>query len=269
MLEPTARSKVRTGAKRTVRDQQAVEDILDAGFLAFVAFNRKGDDVDGAPTVLPTAYCRDGDAILLHGKQGSGLQKHIATQLPVCVCTAITDGVVMAKSGMHHSMNYRSVVIYGVGEEVSEKSAKVRALNLLTDRLTYEGRSDTLRPISNAELTSTTVTRLPLREVACKVRAEGVNDDAADLDWPCWAGVVPLVLASLPPVSAPQAGSLPPPSEAVRLERPGRGVVPVEDLTGGRTRSEAFWKGVGLGVGASGLLVTLLVMAAQRLKQRV
>lgn len=171
-------------------DRATVEAILDEGFVCHVGFV----EADGSPVVIPTGYVRDGDRLLLHGSKASRMMRHLAAGKPVCVTVTLVDGLVLARSGFDHSMNYRSVVVFGAATPVPE-AGKLEALRTYMERL-LPGRWDALRPTKPQELAATEVVTLPLGEASAKVRAGGVKDDPADAAWPVWAGVLPLGLAT-------------------------------------------------------------------------
>lgn len=200
MSEVTAAlTQVRRAPERGTDDALVVRDILDAGLVAHLGYV-----VDGRPVVIPTMYGRDGDALVLHGSAASRAMRHGAAQLPVCVTVTLLDGLVLARSAMHQSANYRSVVVHGDATEVTDPDAKRQALRVLTDHVA-PGRWEEIRQPDARELRATTVLRLPLTHAVAKVRGHGVVDDTADLDRPVWAGVVPLLTALGPPRSEPGA----------------------------------------------------------------
>ena len=147
----------------------------------------------------------------IHGAKGSRMLKAL-TEGEACVTIALADGLVLARSALHHSMNYRSVVLYGRFEAVTEPAHKLASLRAFIDGL-YPGRWDTLRPISDKELNATTVLRIALDEASAKVRDWGVKDDEEDLEWPVWAGVIPLrTMAGEPVTEADSVGREVPPT---------------------------------------------------------
>lgn len=224
-------TKVRRGARRAITDRQTIHDILDANLVASIAFANDGDatffqDDVSYPTVLPTACVRDGNYLLFHGKRSSLLQQRLANGAPVCVTVFSLDGIVCAKAAMHHSVNYRSVVVYGRAEAVEDDAEKRHALDCITDGVTWPGRHAECRPMSKAEVDATLVTRLELKErnVSCKVRDDWPSDDKADAHYPCWTGNIPLKVHSLPPLDAPHNNKRPkvsPPSTASFFVRDG------------------------------------------------
>lgn len=193
---PTARTRVRRLPDRGRYDRSTIDAILDAGIVCHV-----GLAVDGAPVVLPVLYARDGDDLLLHGSQGSQLLRHAAGGAPLCVTVIHLDGLVLARSAFHHSVNYRSVVVFGHAEQLTGAAAR-RALEVLTDHV-VPGRWSEARAPSRKELAATAVLRLSLDEASAKVRTGGPADDPEDLDLPVWAGVVPIRQVAGAPLPAP------------------------------------------------------------------
>jgi hypothetical protein len=191
---PSERTLVRRTPKRGAYDRQTIDAILDEGLVCHL-----GVVIDGEPRVLPTAYARDGDRLLLHGARTSRSMRALADGAPACVTVTLLDGLVLARSTFHHSMNYRSVVAYGVARAVVDHAEKVEALRVLVEHL-VPGRAAEARGPSEAELAQTTVVALPLDEASAKVRTGGPVDDVEDHDLPVWAGVVPLVLAAGEPL---------------------------------------------------------------------
>ena len=182
---PSPRTRVRRKPERADYDAQAINAIVDAAVICSVAFQ-----LDGGLHAIPTIHWRDGEYLYIHGAKASRMLKAL-TESETCLTIALADGLVLARSAMHHSMNYRSVVIYGQFELVTDPAEKARSLQALIEGL-YPGRWDMLRPINDKELNATSVLRIPLTEASAKVRDAGVKDDDEDLDWPVWAGVIPL-----------------------------------------------------------------------------
>tara|TARA_R110000824_G_scaffold390760_10_gene587786 strand:+ start:4982 stop:5602 length:621 start_codon:yes stop_codon:yes gene_type:complete len=180
-----AAHRVRQTAARAHYDAETVHAVLDAGLVAHVAFMS-----DAGPVALPMFYVRDGERVLIHGSRKSRLMRVLAGGAPLCLTVTLLDGLVMARSAFHHSMNYRSVMVHGVGTPLpaSEKSA---ALDLFVERV-EKGRSALVRPSNVQELRATEVLAVPLEQVVAKMRVGGPNDDAEDMDLTVWAGVVPL-----------------------------------------------------------------------------
>jgi nitroimidazol reductase NimA-like FMN-containing flavoprotein (pyridoxamine 5'-phosphate oxidase superfamily) len=187
----TPRTQVHRRPARASYDRAAAYSILDEALFASVGFVD-----DGHPLVIPMAFARLDDRVILHGAPASRLMKLLAGGAPVCVTVTIVDGLVLARSAMHHSLNYRSVVILGVPSELTDDGDKRAALSRLTDHV-LPGRSAATRPPDEGELRATRVVAVPLDEVSVKRREGGPLDDAADLDLPHWAGVVPIVSRTL------------------------------------------------------------------------
>ncbi|BAL24768.1 pyridoxamine 5'-phosphate oxidase family protein [Azoarcus sp. KH32C] len=182
---PSSRTRVRRLPERAHYDTDSIAAIVDATMICTVAFQ-----IDGAVHAIPTLHWREGEHLYIHGAKASRMLKAL-TQGEACVTIALADGLVLARSAMHHSMNYRSAVIYGRFELVTDDDHKRRSLRTFIDGL-YPGRWDSLRPINDKELNATSLLRIPLAEASAKVRDCGVKDDEEDLGWPVWAGVIPL-----------------------------------------------------------------------------
>lgn len=195
-LTASDRSTVRRHADRASYERAQADAILDEGLVAHV-----GIAVDGHPYVIPMVYGRDGDRLLLHGSVASRLMRGLAAGLPVCVTVTLVDGLVLARSAFHHSMNYRSVVVHGTARRIDDPDAAAAALERFVDHL-LPGRSAEVRGPSRVEVRQTAVLEVPIDEASVKVRTGGPVDDADDLDLPVWAGVVPLAVAVGPPVPA-------------------------------------------------------------------
>ena len=197
--EPTDRTVPTRSRERARYDRETVHSILDQAYLCHLGFVR-----DGAPVVLPTLYGRVGERLYIHGSTGSRPLLAAGKQdpgLPVCVTVTHVDGLVLARSAFHHSMNYRSVVVHGTAHQVTDEEERRTALDALVDHV-VPGRSTDSRPANARELAATAVIRLDLTEVSAKIRTGGPNDDAEDLGLPHWAGVVPVARTYGAPVPA-------------------------------------------------------------------
>ncbi|MFJ2949276.1 pyridoxamine 5'-phosphate oxidase family protein [Streptomyces sp. NPDC087226] len=186
---PTERTVPTRSPDRAAYDRERVHAILDEGYVCHLGFVR-----DGAPVVLPTLYGRVGERLYVHGSTGSRPLRAAGLAhpgLPVCLTVTHVDGLVLARSAFHHSINYRSVVVHGVAYDVTDAEEKRRALDALVDHV-VPGRAADSRPANRKELAATAVIRLDLNEVSAKLRTGGANDEPEDLDLPHWAGVVPL-----------------------------------------------------------------------------
>jgi uncharacterized protein len=183
----TNRSKVERLPKRGSYDREVVYGILDQGILCHV-----GLVTDDGPVVIPTGYARRGDELLLHGSARSRLLNHAASGAPLSVAVTLVDGLVLARSTFHHSMNYRSVVLFGRAQVIDEPAEKAAALEALVEHL-VPGRIRDARPADAGELAATMVVRLPIDEASAKIRTGPPVDEDRDLSREIWAGVVPFV----------------------------------------------------------------------------
>jgi nitroimidazol reductase NimA-like FMN-containing flavoprotein (pyridoxamine 5'-phosphate oxidase superfamily) len=195
---PTDRTRVRRMHERGAYERATIHAILDAGMLCHVGYV-----IDGEPYVTPTAHWRDGDYVYWHGSSASRMLRAQSAGVAVCVTVSLLDGLVLARSGFHHSMNYRSVMAFGVAELVSETGAKLHALKMFVERL-VPGRWAEIREPSAQELKATTILRLRLDEASAKLRVGPPKDDEADYALPVWAGVLPLSLTAGPPLADPR-----------------------------------------------------------------
>jgi hypothetical protein len=182
-------------ADRGHYDKNTIRSILDEGLVCHVGFAESGN-----PVVLPTAYARSGDLVYLHGAVGNAALRSLATGAPACVTVTLVDGLVLARSAFHHSLNYRSVVIFGRPTEVTDVEEKRKAVMAIVEHI-VRGRAADTRPPTDAELRATRVVSMAISEASAKVRAGGPNDDPEDMGLPVWAGHVPLRLVSGDPVA--------------------------------------------------------------------
>ena len=204
-LPPSDRTRVRRMAENARYDRATVHAILDAAYLCHLAFvDAKG------PHCLPMACWREGNQVYIHGSNGGRLVKHLAGGAPVCLTVTHLDGLVLARSAFNHSMNYRSLVVYGQFVPVSDDAHKRALLDRFMRHLA-PGREHEARPGHAKELAATTVLGLSLAEAACKVREGGPFDDDDDLHLPVWTGVLPLALTRGAPQPDP-ACKLPAPA---------------------------------------------------------
>lgn len=189
----TARSRVKRLPERAAYDRETIYKILDEALICHVGIAH-----DNQPFVIPTIHARRGDSLLLHGATTSRLLSHIQAGNPLCVATTLLDGLVIARGIFHNSMNYRSVVLFGVGRALDDPDEKYVALHALTERL-MPGRWDDARLPSKKELKATTIVEMPIESATAKIRAGGPKDDAEDYDKDWWAGVIPIEQKFLPP----------------------------------------------------------------------
>jgi len=191
---PTDRTQVKRLPKRGKYDAETVHKILDEAFVCHVGFV-----ADGQPYVIPTNFGRVGDTLYLHGSAASRMLRTLSQGIPVCVTVTLVDGLVLARSAFHHSVNYRSVVILGTAKVVEDPNEKMEALRLFTEHI-MKGRWDEIRWPNEQEMKGTTVLALPLEEVSAKVRLGGPVDDEEDYSLPVWAGVLPLNTTTAAPI---------------------------------------------------------------------
>jgi nitroimidazol reductase NimA-like FMN-containing flavoprotein (pyridoxamine 5'-phosphate oxidase superfamily) len=211
---PTDRTTLKRLPKRGIYDKELVYQILDEGFVCHVAFA-----VEGRPVVIPTGYARLDDDLFIHGSQASRMLRTLKTGVDVCVCVTLVDGLVLARSAFHHSINYRSVVMFGHATIVEEQQQKLAALVRFSEHV-IPGRWDEVREPTDSELNATTVLRLPLVEASAKVRTGPPIDDEDDYELPVWAGVVPLRLVAGSPIPDPRLpNDIDPPDYVVKYHR--------------------------------------------------
>jgi len=199
-------------------DRATIDAILDAALVGHV-----GWVLDDQPYVTPTAIWRQGDRLCWHGSAGSRMVRATKDGAPVCVTAAILDGLVLARSGTDHSMNFRSVMVLGRAHAVEDEAETLAALEAFVEHL-YPGRWAELRPATSKEIRATTVLWIDLAEASAKIRATGVHDEPGDEGWPAWAGVVPVSLVAgtpEPDEHVPAAMSVPAylPPAGTRIER--------------------------------------------------
>jgi nitroimidazol reductase NimA-like FMN-containing flavoprotein (pyridoxamine 5'-phosphate oxidase superfamily) len=205
-IAPTDRSRLRRLPARGAYDRTSIHAILDEAPICHVGFV-----VDGQPFVIPTIHVRIGESLYFHGSPASRMLRTMAQGIDVCVTVTIVDGLVLARSAFHHSMNYRSVVIFGTARPVEGLDDRRDVLHALSDHL-IKGRWEEVRPPTPAELKQTLVLSLPINEASAKVRTGPPRDDEEDYSLPVWAGVLPLSLTPAAPVADERllAGTKPP-----------------------------------------------------------
>jgi nitroimidazol reductase NimA-like FMN-containing flavoprotein (pyridoxamine 5'-phosphate oxidase superfamily) len=194
----TERTKLKRLPKRGSYDRETVYGILDEGFICHVGFAPEGQ-----PFVIPTGYARDGDTLYIHGSAASRMLRTLSTGVDVCVTVTIVDGLVLARSAFHHSMNYRSVVIFGRGTLIEDREEKMAALLALSEHI-VRGRWADVREPTEQEMKATTVLSLPLVEASAKIRTGPPLDDEEDYGMDVWAGVIPLRLVAGEPIADPR-----------------------------------------------------------------
>ena len=194
-LPQTPRTTLKRLPQRGSYDRGVINRILDESFICHVGFA-----LNGRPFVIPTGYARVGDSLIIHGSQASRMLRTLGQGIDVCVTVTLIDGLVLARSAFHHSMNYRSVVVFGRATLIDERAEKLAALRALSDHM-IPGRWEDVRQPNERELQQTTVLALPLEEASAKVRTGPPLDDEEDHELPVWAGVIPLRLVAEPPIA--------------------------------------------------------------------
>ncbi|MGC1677233.1 MAG: GNAT family N-acetyltransferase [Candidatus Binataceae bacterium] len=206
-MRRTPRTIVKRMAKRAAYDRETIYSILDRALVCHVGFV-----ADGAPSVLPTLHARIDDRLYLHGSAASHMLRTAADGAEICVTVTMIDGLVLARSAFHHSVNYRSAVIFGRAARVEERKQKLAAMRALVEHVA-PGRWAGTRAPNEKEIAGTLILELPIEETSAKVRTGGPIDDEADYALPFWAGVIPLALAAFAPIADPRMGgsiSIPP-----------------------------------------------------------
>jgi nitroimidazol reductase NimA-like FMN-containing flavoprotein (pyridoxamine 5'-phosphate oxidase superfamily) len=201
MTDPFLTERTRLGRipDRGRHDRETVYQILDEGFICHVGFAN-----DGQPFVIPTGYGRIGDHLYIHGSAASRMLRNLQKGIQVCVTVTLLDGLVLARSAFHHSMNYRSVVVLGKATLVDDPQEKLTALRAISENI-VRGRWNEVREPSEQELKATSVLKLPIVEASAKVRTGPPKDDEEDYSLPIWAGVLPLRLVAGEPQADPRA----------------------------------------------------------------
>jgi uncharacterized protein len=194
----TPRTKLRRVPNRGAHDRPTIDAILDEALVSHLGFVH-----DGRPAVIPTLHARIGDRVLIHGSAASRALRALASGVDACLTTTLVDGLVLARSAFHHSMNYRSVVLYGTATQITADDELEQALHAFTEKL-VPGRWGEVRPPTRQELKGTTVLALPIAEGSAKVRTGPPIDDDEDYALDVWAGVVPLTLQRGEPVADPR-----------------------------------------------------------------
>jgi uncharacterized protein len=195
---------VKRHPERGAYDRATIDSILDEALICHLGFV-----ADGRPFVIPTIHARDGDTLYVHGSPGSRMLRAAKGGVDICVTVTLLDGLVLARSVYNHSMNYRSVVVLGRARELTDRDEKLRAMQRVVEHV-VPGRWDDARRPNDAEIKGTTILALPLNEASAKIRSGPPTDDAADLEVPVWAGVIPLRIEPSDPVPDAAVDSPPP-----------------------------------------------------------
>ena len=196
-ISRTERTTLKRLPKRGSFDREVINTILDEGFVCHVGFV-----ADDKPVVIPTGYARMGENLIIHGSRASRMLCALGKEVDVCVTVTLIDGLVLARSAFHHSMNYRSVVVFGRANAIETRTEKLAALRALSEHM-IAGRWDYVREPNERELQQTTVLSVPLNEASAKIRTGQPVDDDEDYDLPIWAGILPLRLFAQTPVADP------------------------------------------------------------------
>ena len=197
-MNQTKRAQLRRYPNRGSHEPEVIHGILDEAFLAHIGFQ-----VDGQPFVIPTLFGREAEKLYLHGSAVSRMLRELETGIPACVTVTLVDGMVLARSGFHHSMNYRSVIAFGTAHKIGEPEEKRRALRIISDHV-MAGRWDEVRGPSDKELNATAVIEFSIEEASAKIRCGPPLDDEEDYALPVWAGVLPLALEAKTPIPDPR-----------------------------------------------------------------
>ena len=210
----TDRTKLKRLPKRGHFDRETVFAILDEGFICHVGFA-----VDGQPFVIPTGYARIDDKLYIHGSRASRMLRSLSNGLDACVTVTIVDGLVLARSAFHHSMNYRSVLVFGRATIVDDPKEKYDALVALSEHI-VRGRWADVREPNEQEMVQTTVLCVPMEEASAKIRTGPPLDDEEDYALPMWAGVLPLKLVAEDPINDPRlSAEIPVPDYVTHYKR--------------------------------------------------
>ncbi|MDQ3179170.1 MAG: pyridoxamine 5'-phosphate oxidase family protein [Acidobacteriota bacterium] len=188
IIKPTEKTKLRRLPKRGSFERETIYQILDEGFICHVGFV-----VGNQPFVVPTGYARLKDNLLIHGSAASRMLRAMASEIEVCVTVTLIDGLVLARSAFHHSMNYRSIVIFGKAKLIEDERKKLDALRAFTEHIAPNRWAD-VRPPTEKEIKATLVLSLPIEEASAKIRTGNPLDDEADYELNVWAGVLPVSL---------------------------------------------------------------------------
>ncbi len=211
-LKASERTRLKRFSARGRFDRATINQILDAAPLAHIGFDYKG------PAVLPMVFWRTGNHVYFHGSAKNRMFDALSRTSQCCFVASLIDAFVLARAALHHSVNYRSVVIYGAAEELKERSAKLEGLKGLIGRF-YPGRWEQIRPPSRQEFASVRVFRLPIDEASAKIRTGFPNPYAEDFGIPVWAGVVPISISLGPPQLDPNSAPDTPPQDITHLAR--------------------------------------------------
>jgi len=214
-IAPTERTQLKRAMGRGCFDRATIHAILDEALVCTVSFT-----VDGRPFAIPMAFARIDDALYLHGSTANRMMRTLRDGGEACITVTLLDGLVLARSAFHHSVNFRCVVLYAGAEEVTDPAEKLAAMRATVEHV-VPGRWDDVRPPNREEFVRTMILRLPIEEASAKLRSGPPIDDPEDLELTAWAGVVPIEQTTRPPVADPfLAADVSPPDYASRYRRP-------------------------------------------------
>ena len=212
----TPRTRVKRLPKRAAYDRASINAILDSALVCHVGFT-----LDGQPYVIPTLHARIGETLYIHGSAASRMLGTAADGIPLCVTVTHIDGLVLARSAFHHSVNYRSAVILGIAKLVTDEETKLAAMRILIDHVA-PGRWDHIRQPNSKELAATSVLSIPIVEASAKIRSGPAIDDEADYALPIWAGEIPLAISARAPIADPLVQrTVPIPAHVTEYRLPG------------------------------------------------
>lgn len=212
-MMPAERTQLTRLPKRGSHDTATIYPILDEGLVCHVSYN-----VSDQLFMIPIAYCRIDDTVYIHGSVVSHFLRELAKGIDVCLAVTLIDGLVLARSAFHHSVNYRSVILFGKTQLVTNETEAWDVLACITEHL-MPGRWDDTRQPNVSEMKKTMVLAIPIDEASAKVRTGNVNDDPEDADLPHWAGVIPLTIQPMAPIQDPNQASMAVPGYVTRWER--------------------------------------------------
>ncbi len=197
--EKTKRTTINRKPQRAHYDQKTIYSIIDSGLICHISYIHEGE-----PRIIPTAFARIDNELFIHGSRVAGNMKVLATGIMASICITHLDGLVLARSGFNHSMNYRSVIIYGSGNIVDDEKEKSALLNKFTDYIIPGRSKDGLKPISKQDINATTLIRYQLNEMSAKIRTGHPIDDEEDYKLRVWAGVIPISRQFGEPITDPK-----------------------------------------------------------------
>jgi nitroimidazol reductase NimA-like FMN-containing flavoprotein (pyridoxamine 5'-phosphate oxidase superfamily) len=211
MATPAAHLIPSRSAKRANYEPETINGILDEALYCTISYSS-----ENKPYSIPTAFVRYGDRIYIHGSVGSHLMRELEKGIPVCISVTLMDALVIAKSAFHHSVNYRSVVIFAQAEKVEDMASKIEAFKWLTNKIVPDSW-DYLRPIQEKEVRKTTALAFKIGEASAKIRTGMPVDDDEDLELPIWTGLIPLQTKRMPPLPDKLSEEMPLPSHLVHI----------------------------------------------------